>query len=62
MKRQNDDAAAPGEQERKKVRLPQPVVIPLGAGATVKSARESGFNIVFGFNPCRPTTGLNLWD
>ena len=49
MKRENDDEAAPWAEGRKKARFPQPVVIPLGAGATVKSARESGFNIFFWF-------------
>ena len=47
MKRENDDAAAPGSHQRKKVRLPQPIQIPLGTGRTVTTTKESKFDKYF---------------
>ena len=50
MKREHDDAAAPWAKERKRSKLPQPVLIPLGSGAAAKSAKESGLKIFLLFN------------
>jgi hypothetical protein len=47
MKRENDDAAAPGSHQRKKAKLPQPIQIPLGIGRTVTTTKESKFDKYF---------------